>query len=553
MMLVDTDLDFDDAFRMLFGFHTGTSSAINPDVVLHIIRFIAIMSGTFLFSGMIIAVTTNTLRTYVYNRDSAKGKLRLSSHIIILRYSKEVPAVLTDLMFDQKRQTVLILSNAKKKQIIADLDAAVSALEEKPPHKLNLIVREGDPTSLRELQEVGVERAKGILVMCDQHTTGDELSETDFFGSLNLVLRLANFNLPKDMPIGVETSTQEAADIMRELRKEIVGLHDKEIQFFSHHKLLGQFMAISTVNADLCNVLKDMLDLSGSEFYNITNTTSIEDYLENYGAGIPTISVNGKLVCLGEDLRSVTKKRSAGFTTDRRLEPYKGTQTKTERKIFVIGENRKYKYFVEAIKSYAPHAVIKHYKTSDVDDFVTEIATQGDENTVVAILSDDAVNGKYDANVFLTLIELSRVTGVNKRQFKVFAEIIDPSNQKSLERFNVQSLVISTQVVSTFATKLLADAKAIDFYEGLLTNTADMEIWVTPANRVFEMQNAQTFATYAEFVNAGYYGSVGGVFKIMPLGIIENGQHKFFCNEMDKEKEFILNPTDKVVYARLKK
>jgi hypothetical protein len=559
LTLIDMNIKYSEALKTIFTYHTGTASANNPDNAIFSVRLIAIISGTLLFSGTIISIMTTLIRNYITNRDGAKGRLRLSNHLLILCYNKEVPAILADLMFSSGHKTILLLSDAKKQQVFDELNATIAEFDEKPKHKINLIVRQGNPASLSELKDVGIERASAILVMNNNAnvsgaSSGNELCEADYLGSLDLVLKLGNFNLRPNVPIGVETSTQEASDIMRSLRKDISGLNDKQIQFFAHHKKIGQFMALAVSNPDLCDVLSEILSYRGCEFYPI-DKISREEYLGNHCAGIPTMVFGEKMYCLADDEPAARRKRAFLYRTERRLQTSRESLTERPLKLFVIGKNRKYKYFVEALKLTRPDTVINHFETNDIHNFVDTAVKQGDRNSVAVVLSDDTVPPKnYDANVFWTIIELSRAASIKERPFKIFAEIIDPKNQKSLENLNIQNFVVSTQVISTFSNKLLNDANSVYFYEELFMPSGSFGINVSRANEIFDITEAQTFSSYAEFIHAGYYGTRGEDKTIIPFGIYTDAKnYVLFCSGLDKKREFVVNPADKIIYAHINK
>jgi hypothetical protein len=558
LTLIDKNIKYSEALKTIFTYHTGTASANNPDNAVFTVRLIAIISGTLLFSGTIISIMTTLIRNYITNRDGAKGRLRISDHLLILCYNKGVPAILADLMYNPSHKTVLLLSDAKKQQVFDELDATIAALDEKPKYKINLIVRQGNPASLSELKDVGIERASAVLIMnsgasASGASSGDELGEADYLGSLDLVLKLGNFNLRPNVPIGVETSAEEASDIMRSLHKDILGLHDKQIQFFAHDKKIGQFMALAVSNPDLCNVLLELLSYRGCEFYPVDQIPR-EEYLQNHCAGIPTAVFGGKMYCLADDESAARRKRAHPYKTERRLQTSREGLARRPLTLFVIGKNRKYKYLLEALKLERPDTVINHFKTNDIRNFVDTVMKQGDRDSVAVVLSDDTVPPKnYDANVFWTIIELSRAASIKERPFKIFAEIIDPKNQKSLENLNVQNFVVSTQVVSTFSNKLLNDANSVYFYEDLLTPSGFFDIEVSRANEIFDITEAQTFSSYAEFVHAGYYGTRGAGTAIMPFGIYTDAKnYVLFCAELDKKRDFVVKPSDKIIYASIK-
>ncbi|MCL2229107.1 MAG: hypothetical protein FWC00_04745 [Firmicutes bacterium] len=127
------------------------------------------------------------------------------------------------------------------------------------------------------------------------------------------------------------------------------------------------------------------------------------------------------------------------------------------KKLFIIGENKKLDHMLEALGT---KVTIAKYATTDIEKFAIDLSKKGDENTAAIVLSDDSVTEEnYDANVFLTLIELSTHCSLRDRKFKIIAEILDPNNHHSLEKFHVQNIVISTRIISNFASDLVLNKK----------------------------------------------------------------------------------------------
>jgi len=332
-----------------------------------------VVVGMLLFTGTIIALVTTTLRDYLINKGGARGKLNISGHIVILNYNAEVPAMLVKLMCADERRTVLVLSDKEKSQVRADLLSSLATLDEKPAGRLKLIVRQGNPSSLCELHEIGLTSAAGLLIVNDRSNQSDQLGNADYLGVLKLVLTISNLDFPENFPIGVETCTQVATDTMTQMQNDIDGLKNKNIHFFSHHKMLGEHLAshIDTKN------------------------------------------------------------------------------------LYVIGENKKLKYMLNALADIK----VRQFRKDEIAAMADSLAKNNEANVTLVILSDDTTSPEaYDANVFLALIELSQRCGIANRNFKIIAEIIDPNNKKNLEKFNVQSIVISTEIISSYAVGIIESA-----------------------------------------------------------------------------------------------
>jgi hypothetical protein len=79
------------------------------------------------------------------------------------------------------------------------------------------------------------------------------------------------------------------------------------------------------------------------------------------------------------------------------------------------------------------------------------------------------------------------------------------------------------------------------------------DIDVSRANEVFDITEAQTFSSYAEFVHAGYYGTRETDTTIIPFGIYTDAKnYVLFCAELDKKRDFVVKPADKIIYASIK-
>jgi len=119
---------------------------------------------------------------------------------------------------------------------------------------------------------------------------------------------------------------------------------------------------------------------------------------------------------------------------------------------------------------------------------------------------------------------------------------------------NIQNFVVSTQIISTFSNKLLNDANSVYFYEELFMPSGSFGIDVSCANEIFDITEAETFSSYAEFIHAGYYGTRGEDKTIIPFGIYTDAKnYVLFCSELDKKREFVVKPDDKIIYAHINK
>jgi len=68
-----------------------------------------------LFSGTIIALTTNAIKDYIQKKNTGAGKIYLDNHIAVLNWNNKVPELVSDLLYvEDKEVTVIILANIDK-------------------------------------------------------------------------------------------------------------------------------------------------------------------------------------------------------------------------------------------------------------------------------------------------------------------------------------------------------------------------------------------------------------------------------------------------------
>jgi len=176
------------------------------------------------------------------------------------------------------------------------------------------------------------------------------------------------------------------------------------------------------------------------------------ELLNNPPIGIETTSeeVSAKMSKLNNTIAGLNDKCITYFSHDVKLGKHMANSISGV-DVRIIGENKKLPIILQSLKSKP-----KHYSAAEYRKFSDDLSKTGTDKTVALILSDENY-ADIDANVFSTLIELSALCGVQNRKFKVVAEILDPNNKSSLEKFNVQDIIISTHIISEFAAKLLTD------------------------------------------------------------------------------------------------
>jgi len=129
-------------------------SITNPRTL--ILAVVVLVIGLILFSGTIIALTTNAIKEYFQKKKSGSGKIILSRHIVVINWNNKVPELVADLLHVAgKEVTVMILAQIDKayaeKQIVNSIQKINKA--DREIVNFNVLVKQGDPLVHSDLEE----------------------------------------------------------------------------------------------------------------------------------------------------------------------------------------------------------------------------------------------------------------------------------------------------------------------------------------------------------------------------------------------------------------
>ena len=159
-------------------------------VALVIVCLVVIVLGMILFTGAVIGYITNYISGYIENANTGTYKLVLSRHTVILNWNSRASEIVNDLLYSEKREVVVILTQSGKEDIERELTERLSDTVEKEraiinekakqykgfkriayrmknkfKNKVTFIVREGDTFSTVQLTDISLERAKSIIIL----------------------------------------------------------------------------------------------------------------------------------------------------------------------------------------------------------------------------------------------------------------------------------------------------------------------------------------------------------------------------------------------------
>lgn len=210
-----------------------------------------------LYWGITISVTATIIgfiaaRMQILLHDLRRGRGRVeeSGHVLILGWSPRLFPILEELAVANESspgQAVVVMADLELDAMRIEVSARTGNLG-----PLRLVLRQGDPTNVRDLSRVNVPGAKSILIV-DPSEGGDATA-------IAAVLAVQGAGLSPDVSIVVEVDDAPAAEVLRR------AMGTKVIPVCGR-TLIAQVTAQASRQCGLGAVVSDLLDFDGQEIY----------------------------------------------------------------------------------------------------------------------------------------------------------------------------------------------------------------------------------------------------------------------------------------------
>ena len=532
-----------------------TTMDVKTELYMMILAIVIVVVGIVLFSGAIIATITTALKAYIDTKSHAKGKIILDHHFVILNWNSKVPEMILNLMLKGFKNNIVILSTHSKEYIESEIKSLFLTNEIKQHYKANLIIKEGDSLLRGNLEDISIDKATQVCIMAR-----DDIVDVDDDGIINsdllnlkIVLRLGSFKMRKECQIVVETDSDEARGQIEHLSFTVSSLKNLNITPVSFNRKIGQIIAQSLVVPQMSELYSELFSFDGAEFYSIQSDMSIDQYMRTHNEAIPVYKAN-RLFVLAEDEPDINKVREHEYYIDKSFTPIVGKNV-TASAIFIIGNNSKKDHLLDNLERSKQYGEIdfelKYYDKTENDRLIQDIkATPGHKE--VLILSDDTVAAEsYDANVFVTLIELSKAFP-NRENITYITELLDSRNLSSIKDFNIKNTIISNKMMSLLITQIVMNEDSKKFFERLLTTAYttkpdDFDLVINRVGNRIAIDEDMTFSSRAELIRT-FYNTYKG--KEILIGLYQDDKMVLFNQNQDKKEAITLNKDDSFIIIK---
>ena len=527
----------------------------NPNLLILAVTVLVI--GMILFTGTIIALTTNTIKEYFQKKKSGSGKIYLDDHIVILNWNNKVPELVADLLHVEKKEIkVIILAEIDKqyaeKQILNALDQAKHS--DKELLNLNVLVKNGSPLLYSDLDDISIENANSILIMNkDMHEEIiKDMSKSDL-NVIKVILNLGRLEFVYDPPIVAEIKKIATKEKIITMSKVVSRLHEHKIMPICFDRRLGQIIAQTIIDPRMEDVYLSMFSFDDSEVYMIKDM-DFEDCLKNCSHAIPITKHNKDVfvLSLNDESKDIINQKNYDLKElqlKRNIKP-------RNMDVFIIGKNNKFSFIMESFKEY--EALYEsdfnaRYVTDDEFINIVKEINSSNKPVTIVLLSDEKQDlESLDANVIENLIYLQG--NIKRHDINIIVELLDPKNDHIVKDFDIENTIISNKIISLLLSKLALYKETAPFYENLLTIKSDVtgkddqNIFIIKSIDYVKSDMPIIFNSIKELIISFYYSSKT---KYIPIGYIRDEKLVVFEGDMSIDKEISIIETDHIVLFKI--
>ncbi len=559
-------LGIDDSFDgFIDAFANGSLKwMLTPNAVLQItnpkllvLAVTVLVIGMILFTGTIIALTTNAIKEYFQKKKSGSGKIYMDQHIVVLNWNNKVPELVADLLYIEEVDVqVAILAEVDKEyaeKLI--LNAIHNARQsDKALKNFNVLVKNGNPLLYTDLDDISIEKAKSILVMNKDYGPEEEdrMAKADL-NVIKVILSLGRIVFYYKPPIVAEIKKYETKEKINTMSRVVKTLKEHILMPICFDRRLGQIIAQTIICPKMEDVYLSLFSFEDSEIYMIKDM-EFEDCLNNCSHSIPVTKTGKDLFVLSLDSKTkglYTKNNiiARELKVNRTIKP-------RSMDVFIVGTNNKLSFIMQSFKEYESlfksDFNARYYSKDNLKEMI-ETINELKKQTVIVLLSDETQElNNLDANVIEELIYIQG--GITRGDVDIIVELLDPHNDHIIKDFNIENTIISNKIISLLLSKLALYKETAPFYENLLTIESDttgkddQNIFITLAKDFIHQEMPLKFSSVKEFVVSIYYSSKN---KYVPLGYIRNDTMTIFEGDMTMACDLKITSEDSLILFKI--
>ncbi len=487
---------------------TGNISSVEGDKKLVITFLFVTFFGVFGW-GLLIAMINNSLQDRIKNLSKGNIFIMEKNHSIILGYGEEVFSIIEELKNGKVKNIVLLSeydSNYIKKRIVFS----------KINKKVNIIVREGNPSIIENLKLLNIKKAHSIAIISNDDTQ-----------SLKILLSLKNFILNdyKDdddkMNVSILVANKENIEIIKSIQNEVE--NQFKIHIIYKYEILYKIIGQSMIYTGLSSVYEELfsykcIDIKLEDKHNYENYTFNEvalKYMENKMILFGIINEEYPLYIPDKNYKIQKTDTLTLFHSndDNTIEhrKIKDEDINYNHKVLLILDNNKEKEVINEITYYINREdIIKtYYKDIEEEDSKYNFLFKKIKNndiTKIVLISDHI---ETDINTINILLIIRHIINKEKLNISILSLITSIENRNLIFSEDIKDFIVSGRLIGTLIAHSLINPKILYLFENLLTKNGN-DIIMIKAKDYFDFNDKKTFEDiYNFFINK----------KSIPIGL----------------------------------
>lgn len=539
-----------------------------------IVMLIVTIGGIFIVSALIGIISAGFDQALEELR-KGRSKVLESNHTLILGWSPKIFTIISELAIanqNQRHPHIVVLSEVDKSEMEDQIKSLVQET-----FKTKIIVRSGDPLESTDLEMVGYNKARSIIIL------PPETEEMHDLFIIKVALAIINNPNRKKEKFNI------VAEIREEKTLEVLDLIGRdEISVLQLSEVMARLTVQVAHQPGLSVVIEDLLRFEGDEIYfshnsQVTgkefckaqlmfeNSTIIGVQMKSGETKLNppmdyVLQMDDSIIAISEDDDTVVANGNPGKAGGLDKTASTGESVRKPVHTVILGYNQRVKMIIQELTNYFPAGskldliVQERYRNEVIGLSTDHIDISGNtgeitsrkflsslnlaETDYVMILSEPGMSiQQADANTLVTLLHVRDIIQKNSFNTNIVSEMLDPRNSDLARISRKNDFIVSDKLVSLLISMISENKDLKPVIDDLL-DADGSEIYFKPISNYVHPGKPCNF--YQLTAAASSIGQVAMGYRIMAASNDPSKAYGIVINP-DKSKSIAFSEEDMLI------
>lgn len=513
--------------------------------LFRIVRFAATILGIFIISILIGSISSG-IDQKIDDLKRGRSKVIESNHTLILGWSEKIFSIISEIATaneNQHKPCIVILSEKDKINAEDEIQTKVKTLK-----NTKVVIRNGDPLDLNDVDIVNPNGAKSIIVLSPDNEKSDMYVIKTVLGITKSPNRKSKaYNIVAEI---ADEKNMEAA--------ELVG--NNEAIFILSSDIISKVTAQTSLQSGLSIVYSELLCFDGDEIYfkhenaliGKLYSDALFAYKDSSVIGVFThdkkvhinpdknyiINEGDQIIAISEDDDTIIMNSSSTFESSPKHKGVEQLQIQKETKTLILGWNLNGIKIIKELDNYTANASeifivaeLNDSNKSEIEFLQTSLTNltlsyfEGEINEKQTLLNinlekfNNVIVLSYkhldiqesDAKTLICLLHLRNISSSLNKHFNIVTEMLDIKNRALGKVAKADDFIVGDNLISLMLSQLSENNNLKSVFDELLRSEGS-EIYLKPASRYIECGIPVTF--YTVIANALELGETAFGYRI---------------------------------------